>query len=230
MLKFAGTIDTRTFRKRWESSGIMKTVKSVKKIVWIAVLFGLSGCQSLEYQKLQIGDIIFQTSNSSQSQAIQAATHSKYSHLGMIYTENGKYLVFEAVQPVKLTPLKDWIKRGQDGHYVVKRLKNAGEVLNKETLAKMKKIGLEYMGKNYDPYFEWSDQRIYCSELVWKIYKRALGVEIGKLQMFKEFDLSSPIVKAKLKERYGTDIPLRELVISPDQMFRSDLLQTIIEK
>lgn len=32
----------------------------------------------------QTGDIIFQTSLSSQSQAIQLATHSDYSHTGMI--------------------------------------------------------------------------------------------------------------------------------------------------
>jgi hypothetical protein len=41
--------------------------------------------------------------------------------MGIIYKQAGKYFVFEAIQPVKLTPLNDWIKRGKDGHYVVKR-------------------------------------------------------------------------------------------------------------
>lgn len=38
----------------------------------------------------QTGDIIFQTSLSSQSQAIQLATHSDYSHTGMIVIREKK--------------------------------------------------------------------------------------------------------------------------------------------
>ena len=79
-------------------------------------------------QKILNGDIIFQTSKSSQSKAIQLATNSKYSHMGIIYENNGRYFVYEAVQPVKLTPLKEWIDRGEDEHYVVKRIKNAENI------------------------------------------------------------------------------------------------------
>ena len=62
---------------------------------------------------IQDGDIIFHTSLSNQSKAIQLATKSKYSHCGIIYKLNDKYYVFEAVQPVKLTSLDDWIARGK---------------------------------------------------------------------------------------------------------------------
>ena len=45
--------------------------------------------QKTEIQKasfiIKEGDIIFQTSTSSQSKAIQLATHSKYSHVGIIF-------------------------------------------------------------------------------------------------------------------------------------------------
>jgi len=57
-------------------------------------------------EDLKSGDIIFQTSKSSQSIAIQRATKSKYSHMGIIYKEGKNTYVYEAVQPVKLTPLK----------------------------------------------------------------------------------------------------------------------------
>jgi len=68
------------------------------------------------------GDIIFQESLSDQSKAIQLAAKSKYSHMGIIFIKDNQYFVFEAVQPVKLTPLKDWINAGANHHYVVKRL------------------------------------------------------------------------------------------------------------
>ena len=58
---------------------------------------------------LKQGDIIFQTSLSSQSQAIQLATNSPYSHMGILFQESGKWFVFEAIQPVKMTPLDTWI-------------------------------------------------------------------------------------------------------------------------
>lgn len=179
--------------------------------------------------QLQSGDIIFQTSLSGQSKAIQLATGSVYSHMGIIYEEEGEMYVFEAVQPVTLTPLKNWIERGKDSHYVVKRLKKS-ELLTAETLKKMKAIGNKFKGKNYDLYFEWSDDRMYCSELVWKIYFEATGISIGSLQKLNEFNLSSSVVKQKLKERYGNKIPLHEKVISPECMFNSAVLVTVLEK
>ena len=59
------------------------------------------------------GDIIFHTSQSAQSVAIQRATHSPYSHMGIVYVEEGQPFVYEAVQPVKLARLEDWERRGR---------------------------------------------------------------------------------------------------------------------
>jgi uncharacterized protein YycO len=143
--------------------------------------------KNADKNEIKNGDLIFQTSLSEQSKAIQFATNSKYSHCGIIYSDNGQFYVFEAVQPVKTTPLDQWIARGKDGHYVIKRLKNADKILTVEILQKMKQEGEKFKGKNYDLTFEWSDDKIYCSELIWKIYKRATGLEVGKLQKLSDF-------------------------------------------
>ena len=178
-------------------------------------------------EKIQNGDIIFQTSKSGQSKAIQLATGSKYSHMGIIYENDGQFFVYEAVQPVKLTALSEWIKRGENSHYVIKRLENAEQLLTSSVMTKMKQIGEQFKGKPYDIYFEWSDDKIYCSELVWKIYKQAADIEIGELEQLSDFDITNDIVKAKMKERYGSNIPMGEKVISPAAMFNSDKLITI---
>jgi len=180
-----------------------------------------------ENDQIKNGDLIFQTSLSGQSKAIQIATKSKYSHCGIIYIENGRFYVFEAIQPVKKTPLDKWIARGEKGHYVIKRLREADKILTPETLQKMKKEGGGFMGKNYDLTFEWSDDKIYCSELIWKVYKRATGIEIGELEMLRNFDLTHESVRKKMKERYGDNIPMDELVISPAAIFESELLITV---
>ena len=103
-------------------------------------------------------------------------------------------------------------------------MRNAHHLLTPQALNKMKEVGEKYAGKNYDIHFDWSDDKMYCSELVWKIYKEAFDIEIGQLQKLGEFNLEDPIVKRKLKERYGHQIPLEEKVISPVAMFESDLL------
>lgn len=177
--------------------------------------------------EIQNGDIIFQTSLSGQSKAIQLATKSTYSHCGIIYKYGNRFYVFEAVQPVKRTPLESWIARGKNGNYVIKRLKNAETVLTPAVLQKMKKVGDGFIGKNYDLTFEWSDNKMYCSELIWKVYKRATGLEIGALQKLSDFDLTNEVVRKKIKERYGNKIPQNETVISPAAIFSSDLLKTI---
>lgn len=178
----------------------------------------------LESGRFQDGDIIFQSSQSGQSLAIQLATHSKYSHVGMLFQRDDKWMVLEAVQPVKATPFKQWIQHGDDQHYVVKRLKNAKKILTPEVLEDMKAIAESWVGKNYDLHFDWSDERIYCSELVWKIYHRTTGLSVGKTQKFKEFDFDHPEVQRILKARYGEDLPLESTVISPGAIFESDLL------
>ncbi|MER43783.1 hypothetical protein ED033_15885, partial [Salmonella enterica] len=71
----------------------------------------------------QTGDIIFQVSRASQSRAIQLATHSDYSHTGIVVMRNSEPYVFEAIGPVAYTPLQKWIAQGKDGRYIVRRVR-----------------------------------------------------------------------------------------------------------
>jgi hypothetical protein len=204
----------------------------MKKLLVFAVigLLYLFGCSDSFAEQLRDGDIIFQTSRSEQSIAIQKATHSQYSHMGIVFIRNGIPYVYEAIDTVQYTPLGEWVDRGEGGHYVVRRLREADRILTSQAVKKLCLAGAKFQGKPYDSYFEWSDKRIYCSELVWKIYDRGLGIRIGRLQKLRHLDLSDPIVKTKIKERYGNKVPLEETVISPGEMFSSDLLVTVTQK
>lgn len=226
--------------KKWKSLSIILSI-CILSIYGINLLIEDLEANMVKHQEsstnsknkngsIQNGDIIFQTSMSSQSKAIQLATNSKYSHMGIIYDNSGSLSVYEAGQSVRLTPLKEWIKRGENEHYVIKRLENADQILSSRSLTKMKRIGERYMGKPYDIHFEWTDDKIYCSELVWKIYKQATGIEIGELEQLADFDLTNEIVKAKINQRYGDNIPMDEKVISPASMFNSDKLIIVKEE
>lgn len=200
-----------------------------KWITGLTLLLLTTAVLHAQDSRLQEGDIIFQSNISPQCKAIELATHSKYSHCGILFKENGSWYVYEAVQPVRQTPYDEWIARNRQ-HYAVKRLKGADTLITASEIVQMKLAAGKYMGKNYDSYFEWSDERIYCSELVWKIYREVLGVEVGKLQPMREYDLSHPVVKATMRERYGNSIPLDEKMVSPGNIYNSPLLETVIER
>lgn len=182
--------------------------------------------QCQDVSKLKEGDIIFQTSNSGQSKAIQLATNSKFSHCGVLIMDRGELKVVEAVQPVKITSLSSWIKRGDNSYYEVKRLKN-DSVINTAAIANLKKEYQKLLGTNYDIYFGWSDKEIYCSELVWKLYKRAFAVEVCQLHELREYNLEHPTVKKILQQRYGNNIPMTEKMVSPADIYNSTLLQRV---
>lgn len=187
----------------------------------------LAACAPRAAPVVATGDLIFQTSRSAQSLAIQRATGSRYSHMGLVFLRDGKAFVFEAVQPVKFTPLDQWIARGEGRHYVVKRLRSAASVLTPAKIEDLRATAKHFLGRPYDLTFEWSDERMYCSEIVWKMLDRVLDLQVGQLQQVRDFDLSDPAVRAKMRERYGKEVPLDMSVISPAAMFESGLLETV---
>jgi hypothetical protein len=196
----------------------------------VLLLFGAIGYAKEGSPEVRDGDLIFQTSRSSQSLAIQRATGSPYSHMGLILYRDGKPFVFEAISTVQFTALDRWIARGTGGRFVVKRLQDASKALTPAAMEKLRRAARKFEGRAYDLAFDWSDSRIYCSELVWKAYDRALGIQIGSLQRVRDFNLSDPVVRAKMRERYGSEVPLNAPVISPVAMFRSGLLVTVAER
>jgi len=226
-----------------ESPHIAMNKLIVVRILSIATLLLTAACSNGPKQKvakqshdtsdiqavdsLMDGDILFQISTSGQGKAIQLATKSPYSHCGILFKENNQWMVYEGVQPVKKTLLSEWINRGEGHHFVSKRHKLASSLLTSDVKQKMKEEAKKLLGKNYDLTFEWNDDRIYCSELVYKIYQRGAGISVGTLQKLQDFNLNSPIVRAKLNERYGKNIPFNETVISPGSIFADSNLVEI---
>lgn len=185
----------------------------------------LTGALALAGDPWREGDILFHTSRSTQSAAVQAATRSRWSHMGVLFRKGGRWMVLEAVQPVKYTALESWIRRGERGHVEAKRVKGSVHQLSPTELASLRREGERFLGRPYDLTFEWDDRRVYCSELVWKAYERALGLRLGRLQTLADFDLSVPAVRRKMAERYPKGLPQGMPVISPQAMFEAPELE-----
>ncbi len=174
------------------------------------------------------GDIVFLVSP--RTDAILLATKSKYGHVGMILKHRGEMMFFEAVSPVRYTPLAQWFQREGKTHLVVRRLRDADSVLTRMNLERMDSAASAFEGKPYDSWYNWSDERLYCSELVWKIFHRVLGVDLCGLRKLKSYDLTSPEVQRKLRERFPEGVPLEETVVSPQDIYESNLLTTVFQQ
>jgi hypothetical protein len=160
-------------------------------------------------QDFKDGDIIFHTSKSSQSKMIQEVTESNLTHCGIIFFQNGKPFVFEAVQPVKITPLKDWINRGVGGKYIVSRVKTP---LNKPQISQMYGYAKKQLGKS--------------SELVYKVFATG-NVYVATPKKFSDYNLESKIVKDAINSRYGNSINVNEKVVTPVDIYKSSSVKTI---
>lgn len=196
------------------------------KIIVTILLLVVSALVQAE-EAYQSGDIIFQSLDALPNKAIELATHSKYSHVGVILDYEGSLQVLEATQPVKFTPLENFIKRGNGEKYAVLRLKTAHQTLTDETKAALIAKAESWVGKNYDFVFSWNDEELYCSELVYKLYQDTLHLKLTQPKPLKSFDLSHPLVKEQLRVKYGKNIPYNENMVSPEQIYESDLLEPV---
>jgi uncharacterized protein YycO len=176
-------------------------------------------------QPYKDGDILFIESNSSQAKVIAMATHSKYTHVGIVFIENGKAMVYHAVEPVSKNTVEEFLAMGNSGSRpLIRRLKNQS-LIGKSQIEKMRSEATANLGKHYDYVFSWNDREMYCSEFVWKLYKNQLNIELGKPKALKEYDLSNELVKNELRKRYGKKIPFDEMMISPGDIEKSELLE-----
>ncbi len=196
---------------------------NLRLLIFIFISLTISSCGQVSTVP-QDGDIVFHESTSRQSPIIKLAQHSKWTHCGIVFHIGDKAYVYEAVEPVRYTPLKDWVARGKDRVYCAKRLKSP---LSAPSIEKMKSVGAKYKGKHYDTLFQWSDNRMYCSELIWKIYFEGAGIELCKPNHFSDYPISLPRVKKLIKERYGEKFDPSEQIVSPQALFKSKLLKEV---
>lgn len=169
-------------------------------------------------KEVKEGDVIFQTSQSQQSPLIQLATRSSISHCGIIIMKNDEPYVLETLKTLTTTPLEEFIARGKGGKYWLKRS-------NLENI----KIEYEhYLGKPYDLAFKFNNDKFYCSELIYDIYKEQLDIELCKPKKVSDYFILSidkiPQMEQVMKKR---GISKEQYVVAPIDIFESEFLKII---
>lgn len=181
------------------------------------------GIRPEEYKN---GDILFIKCKSDLSSPIQLATRSEYTHCAMFWSIKNKPFVVEAYSEVELTPFHQFMQNREGKLLLVKRLKNHLHYFTKEVERAIEAQWFNWMAKPYDGYFRWSDDRLYCSELVYKLYLKA-GFQLCSPKTLDQYALDSPEVKAELETRYNGRVPMHEFMVAPVDLVHSKHLDTL---
>lgn len=123
--------------------------------------------------------MVFQISQSNQSKYIAFATLSPWTHCGIIIEKDKDLYVLETSNVVKVTPLTEWYNKGLWG------LTASERVIDEDIKIKYD----EYLGTPYDMKFLFNNDKYYCSELIWVIYKEQFNVEICQPKPISDFNL-----------------------------------------
>ena len=169
-------------------------------------------------KEVREGDVIFQTSQSRQSPLIQIATRSKISHCGIVVMKNGEPYVLETLKTLVLTPLDDFIARGEGKKYWLKR--SAKENIKIQYAP--------YLGKPYDLAFKFDNDKFYCSELIYVIYKEQLGIELCEPKQVGDYLIPGiaqlPQLVKVMKKR---GITKEQYAVAPVDVFESEHLKEV---
>lgn len=189
-------------------------------------LLWLAGCQQTTAATppvvLQDGDILFQSlPHGDLVDAIEGATGSPFSHCGIAHQTDHGWVVIEAIGPVKETKLSVWIGHGRRGRYTVYRLREA----YRDCIPAMITAAKKYLGRPYDIHYEMDDKKIYCSELIYKAFKRASGEELGQLVALGKLNWG-PHVRVIEAIEHGR-VPLERMMITPRSVSEAEQLELV---
>lgn len=170
----------------------------------------------------QDGDIVFQSLHRSKLvNAIEGATHSPFSHCGVIGREDGRWYVYEAFNGVSRTPLNTWLARGRNGGFAVYRLEPGKHAHIPAMLAAAKR----HLGKRYDTRYQLGDEALYCSELVYLAYQDATGEPLGQLVRLKDLDWQP--YRELIEQIEQGPVPLEREIITPRHLAAAPQLEPV---
>ena len=161
------------------------------------------------------GDFIFQNIHGKLFRVIQDVTGSPLTHCGIIIKKRNQWYVIEGIGPVKLTPLNEWVHRGIGREVVIVRLKEEYQ----KHIPEIIKASYQYLDRPYDIQYEWDDEKIYCSELIYKSVKKATGIKLAEFR--KLGDMNWKPHEAFIRVLAGGELPLNRKMITPGDLLEA---------
>lgn len=206
----------------------------MKYAIFLFVCFIMSCTQKFE---LQEGDLLFQDMDCGPmcdaiEEVTQGVNGANLSHVGLVVFQNDSAKVVEAISKgVVFTPLNDFLNRSSDADgnpkVLVGRLKEEYRSLVPEAIQSLKK----YQGCAYNQSYLMGNDSVYCSQLMYLIFKEANhGQDVFQLAPMTFKPLNSDAffeVWADYYNDLGIPIPEGEPGINPGGMSQSKYIDIV---
>jgi hypothetical protein len=183
--------------------------RSQRWLVGFGLMLFATSAMAATYEPRE-GDVVFQSLRGSPlKELIEGATESKFSHCGMVVRRDGRWMVIEAVGPVREIALADWIAHGVKRDFAAFRLDPRYDARIPAIIAEARK----FLGRPYDFRYRFDDEKIYCSELVFKAFQNVTGELLGRVRKVRE--LKWEPYEQFIEELEGGPVPLDRELITP---------------
>jgi len=182
----------------------------MKKLAIILLVLLCSSCrQGGDLSTLREGDILFIETTSFQSKFIKLGMLSIWSHCGIAVDTPEGIQIMEADTTVRILPVEKFIDKSVGKKYIIKRPEQQlTKPIDKD----------KWLGKWYDLKFSFDNDEVYCSELVWLIYKDQ-GIELCPPIKIKEHIMVRlPMMQEALQER---GISPEQYAVAPCDLLRA---------
>jgi hypothetical protein len=153
---------------------------------------------SLSTTQFKSGDIILHESLSQMAPIIKKVSRSRYTHVGIIEVAADGIFVIEAISKVSRTPLKQFVARGKNKEFTLLRHPGLTLALEEKLMSYAKK----QLKKPYDHQFQLDNEKLYCSELVYKAFAQ-VDLNVGALEGAR--DLNVGIEELAIATIHGID-------------------------
>ncbi|MBS3963963.1 MAG: hypothetical protein KGZ80_05595 [Methylomonas sp.] len=179
---------------------------------------------------LKTGDIIFIAIPNVLYRKVAQITGSPATHVGIVFDDphHGWVVAESAVPLVKYTPLAKFLARSDRGWFAIRRLKGG---LTPAQCEHLRKACDAKMGTLYHLGFRFESKRQFCSKLVYEAYLAATGIEVGRLESFRQLLARHPDTPIGFWRAWFLGaIPWSRLTVTPASQMTSDALETVIEQ
>jgi hypothetical protein len=178
------------------------------------------------------GDILVQYRDDDFGKRMEVLSGSPYTHAGIIFKRerDDVWVVMEVLDSVRLTPLRVWAARNGGKNLMLLRHKKHTEGLSKEENMRMRETSKQFKKCAADDWFVADDKAVCSSELIWKLYFKALKIELVPMRTLKSYERAGEPVQKMLATHYGKNIPFDQQYITPADFINSSNLVKIYER
>ncbi len=171
---------------------------------------------------LMEGDVIGETEiiEDSSTAYIEAATRSRFGHIGVVFKYNGELKVFEEYPPqAQIVTVDEFLNRSPGKFAVIRNPK----ALTSDQLETMKSVALNLVENEYPYNYSQikNDSSMNCSEFVNFVFSK-IGFTLGKVETIGKLHLKSFIGHPwRLWKMGNPDISKNDLVITPKSIMQT---------